>query len=61
MAATGKTVPSIAKEHGYGKMAFYNAINGQPYSAKAQAIIANIIGKSVTELWPEQQTDKEAA
>lgn len=56
---TGKQIAQVAKDYGYSKHSFYRAINGEPYTAKTQAIIADIIGKPVDEIWPNQQEQQE--
>lgn len=53
--ATGKPVTEIAKQYGYSKHTFYRAINGDKYTDKARTIISAIIGKPVSEIWPDKK------
>lgn len=55
MLATDKTVEEFAKIHGYTKHAFYDTISGRTKSATIRRIIAEAIGKPVSEIWPEAQ------
>jgi len=53
MAASGKTVEGVAKQHGYTKHAFYYTISGRTKSPKIRGIISDMIGKPESEIWPE--------
>lgn len=54
MVATGGSVADLAKKHNYSKGAFYFAINGRTKSFKVRKIIADTIGKTIEEIWPEK-------
>jgi len=66
--ATGKSVPEVAKEHGFTKPTFYRAINNESKNRNrcrqnsAQDLISTLIGKPKHEIWPAvQQITQEAA
>lgn len=52
--ATGKLVPEVAKENGYGKSAFYRVISGESQSHVLRKLISEITKLSIDELWPDQ-------
>ncbi len=58
MAATGKTVPVVAKEYGYTKMFFYRIINGESVNHRGRNLISSITDIPVSKLWPEPQTEE---
>lgn len=59
--ATGKQVAEVAKQHNYSKHTFYRVIKGESQTARVQEIIAEITGKPIAELWPDQDATRDAA
>jgi lambda repressor-like predicted transcriptional regulator len=54
MAATDKSVEELAIEHDYSKAAFYDVIRGRTKTPHLQTLIADLIGKPISEIWPEE-------
>lgn len=57
MAATGKNVPEVAKEHGCTKMSFYRVIKGESVNKNVRDIISGLINKPKNEIWPADEKD----
>ena len=53
MAATGKTVADVAKDHGYTKFPFYRVIKGESKNKVIRQLISKLISKPIDEIWPE--------
>jgi lambda repressor-like predicted transcriptional regulator len=60
MIKTGLTVPQLAEREKISKQSLYSAINGLRIP-RPMAIIAEAIGKPVSEIWPDAETLAEAA
>lgn len=57
MAATGKSVPEVAEKHNYTKQAFYDVIKKRTKTPHLRDLIASIIDKPVSEVWPEKEKE----
>lgn len=57
MAATGEQVSAVAKQHNYSKFSFYDVIKGKRKTPKVRNLIASIINKPVSEIWPEKENE----
>lgn len=55
VVASGLKVPDFAKRETISKQSLYSAIRGQ-HSPRARKIIAEAIGKPVSEIWPDTET-----
>lgn len=53
MAATGKTIEAVARDHGYTKFPFYKAINGESKSCAIRQLISELINKPIEKIWPD--------
>jgi len=53
MYKTGKTIPLFAKSSKVSKSTLYLAINGVKTRPLARQVIADAVGMSESQLWPE--------
>lgn len=53
MLATGKRVEDVARDLGVSKFSLYRTIKGQTKGVKPRNLISEIIGKPVSEIWPD--------
>jgi len=58
---SGHKVTQIAKRLGVAQPTVTQVIYGKRPTLHIREAIATVIGKPVDELWPEQQTEKEAS
>ena len=54
MYFTGKRVDDVAKEHGISKPVLYKTIKGDTRGDRPREVISKIVGKPITEIWPEK-------
>ncbi len=53
MLKTGKRIEKVAQDNEYSKYTFYRVIRGETPQSPVYSLIAKIIEKPVSEIWPD--------
>ncbi len=53
MLKTGKRVEEVAQDNGYSKYTFYRVIRGETPRSPVYSLIAKIIERPESEIWPD--------
>lgn len=61
MVATGESITSLALKEGYTKQALYDVIKGRTKTKSLRDRISSIVNIPVSDLWPDQPDNHEAA